>query len=108
MTFYTFSEAQLRAFTEAVFLKMGCPPGDAELAADVLLKSDLRGIDSHGVARLSGYVIYPAIQHGNDDRLWCFPLQQFSICTAGAYPKNFICFGRLHLPVAALRHHAKR
>src|SRR5690606_27431952 len=25
-------------------------------AADVLLKSDLRGIDSHGVARLSGYV----------------------------------------------------
>jgi LDH2 family malate/lactate/ureidoglycolate dehydrogenase len=26
------------------------------LAADVLLKSDLRGIDSHGVARLSGYV----------------------------------------------------
>lgn len=56
MTFHTFSEAQLRSFTEAVFLKMGCPPADADLAADVLLKSDLRGIDSHGVARLSGYV----------------------------------------------------
>jgi len=35
---------------------MGCSTTDADLAADVLLKSDLRGIDSHGVARLSGYV----------------------------------------------------
>lgn len=56
MTFYTFTENKLRQFTENVFLKMGCPLKDAQLAADVLLKSDLRGIDSHGVARLSGYV----------------------------------------------------
>lgn len=56
MTFYTFSEQELREFTENVFLKMGCPQDDAQLAADVLLRSDLRGIDSHGVARLSGYV----------------------------------------------------
>lgn len=35
---------------------MGCNNEDAELAADVLLKADLRGIDSHGVARLIGYV----------------------------------------------------
>lgn len=56
MTFYTFSEQQLRKFTENVFLTMGCPATDACLAADVLLRSDLRGIDSHGVARLSGYV----------------------------------------------------
>jgi len=56
MNFLTFPEQQLRSFTEAVFLKMGCPDADAKLAADVLLKSDLRGIDSHGVARLSGYI----------------------------------------------------
>jgi LDH2 family malate/lactate/ureidoglycolate dehydrogenase len=56
MNFITFPEQQLRDFTENVFLKMGCPIDDAQLAADVLLKSDLRGIDSHGVARLSGYV----------------------------------------------------
>ncbi|MDR6784444.1 LDH2 family malate/lactate/ureidoglycolate dehydrogenase [Pedobacter africanus] len=56
MTFYTFSEQQLRRFTENVFLTIGCPQTDARLAADVLLRSDLRGIDSHGVARLSGYV----------------------------------------------------
>lgn len=32
------------------------PPEDAQLAADVLISADLRGIDSHGVARLSGYL----------------------------------------------------
>lgn len=35
---------------------MGCPPQDAKLATEVLLEADLRGVDSHGVARLSGYV----------------------------------------------------
>lgn len=35
---------------------MGCSKEHATLAADVLLLSDLRGIDSHGVARLTGYV----------------------------------------------------
>ena len=35
---------------------MGCSKEHAVLAADVLLLSDLRGIDSHGVARLTGYV----------------------------------------------------
>ena len=35
---------------------MGCPPADAEQATQVLLSADLRGIDSHGIARLSGYV----------------------------------------------------
>jgi len=35
---------------------MGCSDEHAGLAAGVLLLSDLRGIDSHGVARLVGYV----------------------------------------------------
>ncbi|MDX5422735.1 MAG: Ldh family oxidoreductase [Hymenobacteraceae bacterium] len=47
---------QLFDFTQEVFLRMGCPPKDAKLAAEVLLEADLRGVDSHGVARLSGYV----------------------------------------------------
>jgi len=54
--FYNTTETKLRKFTETVFLAIGCPEKDAELAADVLVKADLRGIDSHGVARLSGYV----------------------------------------------------
>lgn len=51
-----FSYHQLLAFAEAVFKKIGCPDEDAATAAEALLSADLRGIDSHGVARLSGYV----------------------------------------------------
>jgi len=50
------SESKLRQFNQDVFIAMGCSSDDAKLAADVLLKADLRGIDSHGVARLIGYV----------------------------------------------------
>ncbi|SDE46106.1 malate dehydrogenase (NAD) [Mucilaginibacter pineti] len=46
----------LRTFTQNIFLAIGCSAEHSVLAADVLLRSDLRGIDSHGVARLSGYV----------------------------------------------------
>jgi len=35
---------------------MGCSETDAQTATTVLLSADVRGIDSHGVARLSGYV----------------------------------------------------
>ncbi len=51
-----FEEGRLRQFTENVFLAIGCSERDAKQAADVLIRADLRGIDSHGVARLSGYV----------------------------------------------------
>ena len=50
-----YSYEQLYSFTHAVFSAMGCSDQDATLATGVLLSADLRGIDSHGVARLSGY-----------------------------------------------------
>ncbi len=50
------SEQSLRQFTYNIFLAIGCSEAHAHLSADVLLRSDMRGIDSHGVARLSGYV----------------------------------------------------
>lgn len=46
----------LQAFTLEIFKKIGCPEPQAQLATEVLLQADLRGIDSHGIARLSGYV----------------------------------------------------
>ena len=51
-----YSYHQLYAFALNVFLKMGCANEDASLATSVLLSADLRGIDSHGIARLVGYV----------------------------------------------------
>lgn len=51
-----FSYQQLLHFTTQIFLAIGCPAGDADIAAKNLLSADLRGIESHGIARLSGYV----------------------------------------------------
>ncbi|WP_017733810.1 Ldh family oxidoreductase [Nafulsella turpanensis] len=51
-----FPYQQLKDFTYSVFLQMGCPEEDARQAGEVLLSADLRGVDSHGVARLIGYV----------------------------------------------------
>jgi L-2-hydroxycarboxylate dehydrogenase (NAD+) len=51
-----FSYGDLYQFTHAVFTKMGCPDEQAATAAKALLSADVRGIDSHGVARLTGYV----------------------------------------------------
>lgn len=51
-----YSYAQLTRFVRAVFERIGCPVEDAQLATQALLSADLRGIDSHGIARLSGYV----------------------------------------------------
>ena len=50
------SSEKLNDFTQQVFKKMGCPDQQAKEAANVLNQADLRGVDSHGVARLSGYV----------------------------------------------------
>ncbi|MFP5041204.1 Ldh family oxidoreductase [Parasediminibacterium sp. JCM 36343] len=47
---------QLYTFTYTVFIKMGCNATDAATATKTLLSADARGIDSHGVARLSGYL----------------------------------------------------
>ncbi len=52
----TISYHSLYEFTLAVFKNMGCSEEHATIATKVLLSADLRGIDSHGVARLSGYV----------------------------------------------------
>lgn len=51
---YTYEE--LKNFTLSIFQKIGCSASDAKTATEVLLSADLRGIDSHGIARLSGYV----------------------------------------------------
>lgn len=48
--------SRLRQFVNDVFIAIGCSEGHAATATESLIAADLRGIDSHGVARLSGYV----------------------------------------------------
>lgn len=56
MSKHVFSYDQLFVFAQNIFLKIGCTKADARQAATVLLSADIRGVDSHGMARLSGYV----------------------------------------------------
>ncbi len=51
-----FSSEELFDFVCRVFEAMGSSREDARITAKSLCLADLRGVDSHGVARLSGYV----------------------------------------------------
>ena len=63
MALYTYH--QLYQFTYAVFKSIGCSDEHARTAAIVLIAADVRGIDSHGVARLSGYIRLWEVQRIN-------------------------------------------
>lgn len=52
----------LHAFMMDVFTKVGVPKEDAKICSDILISSDLRGIESHGIGRLKMY--YDRIKQG--------------------------------------------
>ncbi len=52
----------LQNFMKDVFIGLGVPEEDANIIADVLITSDLRGIDSHGIQRCKMY--YDRIREG--------------------------------------------
>ncbi len=45
-------EAPLRETVTSVFKKMGLPDEDCELATDVLVSADMRGVETHGVSNM--------------------------------------------------------
>lgn len=52
----------LKHFVKDVFIKLGAPKQHAKIVSDVLITSDLRGIDSHGIQRLRTY--YERVKQG--------------------------------------------
>jgi len=60
-----FPPERLLEFTTRVFRHAGVPKDEARTAASVLQAADLRGIDSHGVARLHSY--FDMLQRGRID-----------------------------------------
>ena len=52
----------IQRFMLDVFAALGVPPDDARICVDVLIASDLRGIESHGIGRLKYY--YDRIKAG--------------------------------------------
>ena len=57
-----FDAEKLKMFCTEALERLEVPREDAKITADVLVTADLRGIDSHGVARMSRYV--SGIQQG--------------------------------------------
>jgi L-2-hydroxycarboxylate dehydrogenase (NAD+) len=49
----TFDSAKLTDFVARAFRKVGVPDVDARIAANMVVATDLRGIDSHGLPRLA-------------------------------------------------------
>jgi LDH2 family malate/lactate/ureidoglycolate dehydrogenase len=53
----TVQEKELKDFCNHVWMKIGVPEADAKITTDVLVLADLRGVDSHGVARMPRYYV---------------------------------------------------
>ncbi len=56
-------------FMRDVFVGIGVPEEDAKICSDILISSDLRGIESHGVQRLKMYYdrVIGGIQYATTD-----------------------------------------
>src|SRR6266571_4715282 len=50
------SAASLRGFVAEALLKVGLPPKDAAICAELMVRADLHGADGHGIFRLPQYV----------------------------------------------------
>lgn len=48
--------AILKNFCQQAYMKVGVPAEEAEIVADLLVRSDLRGVETHGVTRLPIYI----------------------------------------------------
>ena len=63
----------LEAFMQDVFVGLGVPEQDAAVCADVLITSDRRGIDSHGINRCKP-IYYDRIKAGTQN-----PVTEFEV-----------------------------
>ena len=67
----------LEAFMRDIFIKVGVPRDDATVCAEILIESDKRGIDSHGVGRFKPIYI-DRIKEGIQN-----PITEFEIVKEG-------------------------
>jgi len=70
----------LQLFMSDTFEKLGVPHAEAKICAEVLITSDLRGIESHGIGRLKMY--YDRIKNGQHKALTNFEIVRQGPTTA--------------------------
>jgi len=99
--------SDLRAFIIDVLLAFGVPAHDVTICADVLLASDLWGIQSHGIAHLPMY--YERIRHGVQLPITCYERVKESPTTAvidgGSGMGMVVAHPAMELAIAKAREH---
>jgi L-2-hydroxycarboxylate dehydrogenase (NAD+) len=70
----------LQNYMREVFIKVGVPAGEAATCAEILITSDLRGIESHGIGRLKMY--YDRIKQGLQKPITNFEIVREAPATA--------------------------
>lgn len=71
----------MESFMRDVFMGVGVPEEDAKVCAEVLITSDKRGIDSHGVGRLKP-IYYDRIKEGIQNPVTNFEIVREGLTTA--------------------------
>ncbi len=71
----------MERFMVDVFMGVGVPEEDAKVCADVLITSDKRGIDSHGIGRLKP-IYYDRIKEGIQNPITRFEIVREGLTTA--------------------------
>ena len=75
----TVAQAALESFAANLFRAKGMPDADADLVARVLVWANLRGVDSHGVLRIPGYLA--RVDNGVNN---CRPRMEITVDTPAA------------------------
>ena len=71
----------VKNFMKDVFMKIDVPEGDAEICAEILIESDRRGIDSHGINRMKP-IYFDRIRDGIQKPVTNFEIIRDSFATA--------------------------
>ena len=85
------------AFTKDVLAHVNVPPDYATIIADCLVRADLRGVDTHGINRLPGYVA--RVRAGMLDPSPSLTFQQKSPVMASLDAQNTFGFVAGHLAI---------
>ena len=53
---YTINPSQIQEYITSIFEKAGIPSSDAQIASEILVSTEMRGVSSHGIMRVEKYV----------------------------------------------------
>jgi LDH2 family malate/lactate/ureidoglycolate dehydrogenase len=71
----------VKNFMKDVFIKIGVPQDDAEICAEILIESDKRGIDSHGINRMKP-IYFDRIRDGIQEAVTNFEIIRDNLAAA--------------------------